>query len=237
MDYTKADDMQNDSQLSGSMDDAVIEYLESRLRDLHTSVPGIIVSFNAAKQTATVQPAIKRIFVEDGPVNLPVCTDVPVKFPGGGGFFLTFPVKAGDECELKFSERAIDFWYQNGAVQLPSEYRMHDLSDAIADVGLNSQPNVIPTLCTTGAELRTRDGSTFLRMEAGTITIQGNVILKGNLTQTGDTTQTGNLTQTGSQTVSGSVTASGDVKAQGTSVHTHTHMNVKAGTDNTGVPN
>lgn len=225
MDYTKADALQSDAQLSGSMDDAVIEYIESRLRDLHTSIPGVIVSFNAAKQTATVQPAIKRIFIEQGPVNLPLCMDVPVKFPGGGGFFLTFPVKPGDECELKFSERAIDFWYQNGAVQLPSEYRLHDLSDAIADVGLNSQPNAIPALCTTGAELRTRDGSTFLRMEAGKITIQGNVVLNGD------------LTQTGSQTVSGSVAASGDVTAEGTSVHTHTHKNVKAGTDNTGVPN
>jgi len=197
MDYTKADALQSDAQLSGSMDDAVIEYIESRLRDLHTSIPGVIVSFNAAKQTATVQPAIKRIFIEQGPVNLPICTDVPVKFPGGGGFFLTFPVKAGDECELKFSERAIDFWYQNGAVQLPSEYRMHDLSDAIADVGLNSQPNVIPNFNATACELRTRDGATLVRVDAGIVTVIGLTINlnggTGGVNITGDVTCEDNL--------------------------------------------
>jgi phage baseplate assembly protein gpV len=225
MDYTKAAALQSDGQLSGSMDDAVIEYIESRLRDVHTCLPGQIVSFDPQKQTAVVQPSIQRIFIAQGPVNLPVCVDVPVKFSGGGGFFLTFCPAAGDECILQFSERAIDFWYQHGGVQLPSEYRLHDLSDAFASVGVNSQPKAIPNLCTTGAELRTRDGSTFVRVEAGTVTIQGNVVI------------TGNLVQTGSQTVSGSVTASGDVKANGTSVHSHTHSGVQSGAANTGVPN
>jgi len=172
-------------------------------------MPGIIVSFDPDKQTAVVQPAIKRIFTEKGAVNLPVCVDVPVAFPGGGDFFLTFPVKAGDECILGFSERAIDNWYASGGSQAPAEYRLHDLSDGIAQVGLNSQPKKLTSLQMTGAELRTRSRSTYIRLEDGTIYIKGNIIHEGN------NTQTGNLTRTGTSTTTGKITGQGGMAVSG----------------------
>jgi hypothetical protein len=150
-------------------------------------------------------------------VNLPLCVDVPVAFPGGGDFFLTFPVKAGDECILMFSERAIDNWYDKGSTQSPSEYRLHDLSDGIAIVGLNSQPHKLANLQTTGAELRTRDRATFFRLEAGTIYVQGNLNITGNLQITGDTNQTG------------TITANADVVGGGKSLKSHTHPDPQGG--------
>ena len=36
--------------------------ISNHMKDVHTSLPGKVVSFNAAKQTASVQPLIKRIF-------------------------------------------------------------------------------------------------------------------------------------------------------------------------------
>lgn len=165
--------LQRDAQQAASPEEAAAAQIDGRLKDLHTMMPGIIVSFDVDKQTAVVQPAIKRIFTERGPVNLPVCVDVPVAFPGGGDFFLTFPVKAGDECILGFSERAIDNWYASGGTQSPAEYRLHDLSDGIAQVGLNSQPNKLAAFNATDVELRTRDGSSFVQMKPdGTITNQ-----------------------------------------------------------------
>lgn len=148
--------IQRDAQVSGGNDEAFAAQIEGMLKDLHTCLPGIIVSFDPVKQTAAVQPTIKRIFTERGAVNLPVCVDVPVAFPGGGDFFLTFPVKAGDECILLFSERAIDIWHEDGGTQPPAEYRLHDLSDGIALVGINSKPNQIPELNAADVELRTR---------------------------------------------------------------------------------
>lgn len=216
--------LDRDQQFASTQEQAHAAQIESRFKDLHTMLPGIIQSFDAAKQTAVVQPAIKRIFTELGPVNLPLCVDVPVAFPGGGDFFLTFPVKAGDECILMFSERAIDNWYDKGGVQLPSEYRIHDLSDGVAIVGLNSQPKKLAALQTTGAELRTRDRATYLRLEAGTIYIKGNLNIQGNLDITGDTNQTG------------TVTASVDVVGGGKHLKTHTHGGVQVGGGVTGPP-
>ena len=133
--------------------------VEAFAANLNTCMPGIIRSFDPDTQTVTVQPAIRRIFREKGPVDLPALVDVPVKFPRGGGFVLTFPIAAGDECLLSFSQRAIDFWWQNGGVQLPSELRMHDISDAFADVGYSSKPNVVKMIRMDAVELRSLDGT------------------------------------------------------------------------------
>lgn len=168
MSDAKWQDMQRDHQLVGS--DAARQTVNSRLVEVHTMLPGIIESFDPDTQTARVQPAIKRIFTEQGPVPIPVCVDVPVEFPGGGDFFLTFPVKPGDECVLAFSERCIDRWHVMGGVQDPDEYRMHSYSDGVARVGLNSQPRKIPSFNPTDAEFRSRDGSVKVQLKPdGTI--------------------------------------------------------------------
>lgn len=206
---------QRDQQLTATQEAAHAAQIDGRLKDLHTCMPGIIASFNPDTQTASVQPAIQRIFTEKGPVNLPLCVDVPVAFPGGGDFFLTFPVKKDDECILFFSERCIDFWHEKGGVQLPAEYRLHDLSDAFAQVGVNSQPKKLTALQMDGAELRTRSRSTYIRLTEGTIYVKGNIIHEGNTTQTGNVTQTGNITQTGSMTLTGDTARTGATTTSG----------------------
>lgn len=165
--------IQRDQQQAATPEEAHAAQIEGRLKDLHTCMPGVIVAFDPATQTAQVQPAVQRIFTEKGAVNLPVCVDVPVQFPGGGDFFLTFPVKAGDECILWFSERAIDNWHTTGGTAPPAEYRLHDLSDGMAMVGLNSQPRRIPGFSDSATQLRSRSGEFYLEItSAGKIRIQ-----------------------------------------------------------------
>jgi len=156
---TKQAAAQRDEQQDATLESAIRTHVRAAIMDTHTCLPGIIKKFYPETQTATVQPAIQQIFVEQGAVSLPLCVDVPVQFPSGGNFVLTFPVEPEDECLLVFSERAIDFWWDRGRVQLPSEYRLHDLSDAFAIVGVSSKPRKLPAFSTTGVELRTRDGS------------------------------------------------------------------------------
>jgi hypothetical protein len=201
--------VQRDQQVTATPEEAAAAQIEGRLKDLHTCLPGIIESFDPDTQTASVQPAIQRIFTTKGAVNLPLCVDVPVAFPGGGDFFLTFPVARGDECILFFSERCIDFWHAQGGVQLPAEYRLHDLSDAFAQVGVNSQPKKLTALQMTGAELRTRSRSTYIRLEDGTIFIKGNIVHEGNVHQTG------NLEREGTSTTSGLITGAGGMAIEG----------------------
>lgn len=84
---------------------------------------------------------------------------------------------------------------------------------------------------TDGAELRTRDRSTFIRLT------NGKIYIKGDIEHVGNTKQTGNLDQTGNTTSSGTVTGQTDVIAAGKSGKGHTHGNVQPGSGNTGTPN
>ena len=162
MDGEDAELIDVDLQLEAGAESAAAAHAEARQLDLHTFLPGIIQSYDETKQTVTVQPAISRIF-ETGPVSLPLCVDVPVVFPAGGGMVMTFPIAKNDECLLVFAERAIDNWWDRGGVQLPSEFRLHDLSDGFAIVGISSKPRFLTGVNTTACELRTRDGSLVLR--------------------------------------------------------------------------
>jgi hypothetical protein len=166
--------------------EAMQTHLDGRQAQIHTSMPGKIVSFDPAKMTATVQPAIQGINTKvDGtraPVTLTTVSDVPVHFPAGGGYTLTFPVKPGDECMLVFMERSIDNWHQQGGVQTPSDHRMHDINDCIAHVGLRSQPNVIPALSTTSVQMRSDGGGDYVEVSAAGITVKtaGTITLQGS---------------------------------------------------------
>lgn len=214
-DSTLLNQIQNDGSSAADQ-----QYLRSsilsELKNVHTMLPGIISKYDATLQTVEVQPSIKRIFIGQGAVNLPLCVDVPVVFPQGGNFAITFPIAAGDECLIFFSERAIDYMFEFGGIQEPSEYRMHDLSDGFAFIGFNSKPRKLSSVQTDGAELRTRDRSKYLKITADGFIINGNITLTGNITQTG------------------SITSTGDHTAQGTSLHTHTHSDPQGGS--TGQP-
>jgi len=191
---------------------------------LRVSLPGIVQSFDPATCTCTVQPAIAGQGVDEkGQIQsapLPLLTDVPLIFPRGGGCTITFPVKAGDECLVVFSDRCIDFWWQNGGVQEPVDPRQHDLSDAFAIVGPQSQAQKISGISTTSVQVRTDDGSNFIELMQG-----GNVNITTPL-----------LTVNGNVQVNGTVTSTGDQVAKGISQTGHVHSGVQSGNSQTGGP-
>lgn len=140
---------------------------DGRQAELWTALPGIVQSFDPVAHTVTVQLCIKgSITGPDGKttqVNLPVLPDVPVVFPHGGGFSLTYPLKNGDEVLVVFGARCIDAWWQSGGVQAEAELRMHDLSDGLAIPGPWSQARKLdPPMHTEHVQLRTDDGKAYV---------------------------------------------------------------------------
>ena len=204
------------------------------LPQMRVAMPGIIQSFDPDTVTCTVEVALRGI-VGDGSTELKPLVDVPVIFPRGGGCTLTFPVKEGDECLLIFADRCIDFWWQSGGVQETVDPRQHDLSDAFAIVGPQSQARKISGISTSAVQLRTDDGAAFVEVAAGhnitiktpgqltataeggttitspTITLNGNVTINGNLVS-------GNGRKRRTATMLGPVTVTNDVTASGISV-------------------
>lgn len=146
---------------------AALKGLQSRM---WTALPCIVVDYSAAKMTCTLQPAVQGQTQDVDQnwknVNLPVLQDVPVQFPSGGNFVMSFPITAGDEGVAIFSSRCIDSWWSSGGVQPQAEYRMHHLSDAMFVPGIFSQARKVANINTTDVQLRTKDGMTKISISA-----------------------------------------------------------------------
>ncbi len=159
---------------------------------LNCHAVGIVKSFSALKQTANVQIAYKRSFLErdpDGTYSLkskdyPLVIDCPVIFLGNKTAGLTIPVEVGDECLLLFNDRDIDNWYtgnQGAPVNTP---RLHSLTDGFALVGVRSRPQMITDFNTDGAELFYKGNKIIITEDDITLNLpDGQTVLK--VTKTG----------------------------------------------------
>ena len=222
-----------------------------------TALPAIVRKVDLNKQTLEAEPSVQlRIRQADQSftwVTIPVCVDCPIIFPSGGGYTLTFPVTVGDECLLLFSSRCIDSWWQLGGVQRVPEFRMHDLSDGFALVGIRSQPRVLtPAPLATGVELRKDDHSAYINIDGSDIhlytTGNNHIYSSGNnhIYSSGNTdvVAVGRLTLAATHVViSGPLEVYGDVVTHGTLINnskdvgsTHKHSGVRSGGDTSGNP-
>jgi hypothetical protein len=211
--------------------------------DIRVAIPGIIKSFNATKQTVEVQVAIRERVVIDGVLSwetIPILVDVPIVIPRAGGYMLTLPIEAGDECLVVFADACIDAWYQSGDVQNQIDRRRHDLSDGFAIIGTWSQPNVIANYSTDKAQLRNEAGTSKVELDDTTINLTTTGII--NLTAATLNIQVAamnmNADGTGAVAIKGQ-TISIDSTANATTIEgrdflVHHHTGVSTGSGNTG---
>ena len=167
---------------------------------------------------------------------------MPVYYPSGGGFTLTFPIAAGDECIVLFNDRQIDNWLATGAGKPPIVGRAHDLSDGLALVGIRNNTRALTAVSTTTTQLRSDAGTTYVEIAGGGIV---NVVAPTGMTITSPTvTITGIIAVQNVNSLSnpcsinGTINATGDVVAQtgGTNISltNHKHHGVTTGLGDTG---
>lgn len=215
----------------GLSDDVTKEAIRHALLDVHTCLPGIITSFNPESQTATVKIALKKNL--NGVISeVPELPEVPVVFPRGGGYVLTFPIQPGDGCMVHFSERSIDNWYLDGGMADPGDNRMFDLSDAICVPGLVSAGEKIPEYSPDDVNLRNLDGTARVGINpggdieytnpGGSVKLSASGVFEINATTI---KLNGNVESTGTFTNNGT-----DISS------THRHSGVQTGGGNTNVP-
>ena len=175
-------------------------------QDFNAVKIGIIEEFYPETLTAKVKLASKKLvgLNVDGsqvlrdypPIFAKICYCTP---------FATFPLTAGMECVLLFSDREIETWYINGGQNSEKYPRMHDMTDAIAIVGIRSLPQMIqiltdclhlfygqsalqlkaeqtilnsPQIDINGANAINATGAT-ITLEGDTVNINGNLIING----------------------------------------------------------
>lgn len=180
--------------------------------------PGIIQSWNQTDQTVTVLVAIRERVVQDGRVSheeVPVLVDVHLCMYRCGGYALTFPVTAGDECLLFFSDRCYDSWWQSGGVQNQMDRRYHDLSDAFCVPIAWSQPRKITGYSSNSVQLRNEAGTGKVEVAGAVVNVVGTTV---------------NVTGSSQVNISGAT----NTVIEGRNFLNHTHKNVQTGGGSTG---
>ena len=133
------------------------------------------------KKLMGLNPDGSQILEEYPPIYAKVCYCNP---------FCTFPLTQGMECILLFNDRELETWFINGGSNIQSYPRMHDLTDAIAIVGIRSLPQMIQILTdclhlfygTSRLQLKESEAdisSGTINLQADTININGNLIING----------------------------------------------------------
>ncbi len=142
--------------------------IDDALGELHVGMPARVESYSTTTQKCSVQPLIWRVYeTEDGDraaERLPVITDVPVCFPGAGGWRLTFPISRGDTVWLEFASASLALWLQRGGEVDPEDPRRHVLSDAVAFPGVRDFAHALSGVSSSSMVLG--DGSTQIEITA-----------------------------------------------------------------------
>lgn len=119
-----------------SMADAIRNAVLYQLLNIHTAMPGKVVSYDYTSKKAQIQPMVDKKYTDGTTEPMPVLNNVPVIFPFAGGASITFPVNPGDFCLVICCERSIDNFLAQGQQSPPTDPRKFDLSDGVAIMGL-----------------------------------------------------------------------------------------------------
>jgi hypothetical protein len=97
---------------------------------VHTSFPGVVVSYDPNTRRADIQPSLKRRLPNGSFMDLAVISDVPVRYPGNKKYTIHFPLEEGDEVEVSVCERSTDSWRDTGGKGIedtdPRRFSMND---------------------------------------------------------------------------------------------------------------
>jgi hypothetical protein len=202
------------------MDDPVESFrtgVEGVLSETQTALPGIVQDFDPKECTCSIQVSVQvKVYTSDGKWkwhNISLLTHVPVVFPHGKGFALTFPISKDDEALVVFSSRCYSAWWDKGGIQIQDEMRLHDIGDGFAIVGPFSRPKVLQNISTDTVQLRNQDGSCYLELAAGGVI---NIVAPGGLN------------------IKGTTVADKEGTFNGHTVGAHTHIDPQGGV--TGTP-
>lgn len=133
------------------------------------------------KKNIGLNPDGSQILREYPPIYAKVCYCNP---------FTTFPLTQGMECIVLFNDREIETWFINGGSNIQAYPRMHDLTDAIAIVGIRSLPMMIQVLTDClhlfygNSSLQIKEAETDLNsatinITGDTVNINGHLVING----------------------------------------------------------
>lgn len=160
---------------TNSWADGVGSVAQNERDDMWGPMPGVVVSYDAAKQTANVRPLIKKKKWDGSDLGLPELQEVPIDFASSGSGAITQPVPVGTRVVLTPQMRSMENYDAEDAGNL-SDSRSFNLSDVRASLtGGNSASKPLKDVDPDNTHIRAdADGKYGVRLSPdGKIKIEG----------------------------------------------------------------
>ena len=94
-------------------------------------LPAKVIKYDRDTNRVQVQMLITLITTDGSQIPRPQIASLPVLLLGGGGFFLSFPLQAGDLGWVMANDRDISLFLQSYAQSPPNTARVKSFSDAV----------------------------------------------------------------------------------------------------------
>ncbi len=162
------------------------DMVRNEINKVHTALPGEIIEVDPESGFCTVQPK-GQLHISgrtERVLDFPPIAEVPMLFPYSktAGAEFAFPVKAGDDCLIVFSEQALEYWLGTG---LQNSALKHSLSNAICIPGLMKElPDGMREAIETDSVI-VRKGESKVSISGDGICLAGDVTINGNLSVNG----------------------------------------------------
>lgn len=119
-----------------SFSEAVNSHIKSALKDLYTTMPGIVEKVYVVDGVTVidVQPALHWVSPDNRTFKEQVLKEVIVQWPSAGGCYITFPIEKGDSVMLHFAMKdCVDWKTGDGSAPVaPRTKRLHSVNDVFA---------------------------------------------------------------------------------------------------------
>ena len=175
------------------MPQAIRFFGDQLLKQVHTALPGIVLSYDSQKSRARVQPATDLLFTDGTTQARAAILDVPVLHQCSRRYLLHVPLEPDDPVWLMFSQRSLANFKRTLQRSAPLTEDIMSEQDAVAIPGFTPL-NITPQ---NGLTMQTTDGTTFVSLENGSVTINAitvtinglnvNAHTHGGVTAGGDT--------------------------------------------------
>lgn len=150
--------------------------IEEMINNIHTILPGKILSYDSKRGFAKVQPQGKFKTPDDQYLDYPIISEVPIVLieDPDTDISVSRPIVPGQGCILFFAEKALDDWYYG---RLTAGEIKFDLTNAIVIPGLFNRPskNTAEAISKDAVIVRNKNSSVTVQSTTITVDSAGNV--------------------------------------------------------------
>lgn len=216
--------VERDPANDGSLGGVLKGIFKKVLQGIEGQLPATVISYNRVTNLAVIQPQIHVLATSGATVQRGQLAAIPVLALGGGGFCITFPLKAGDTGWIEASDRDISLYMQNSSAAPPNTDRLHSFSDG------RFIPDAFAKYTFSGDDeadmvIQSFDGQTKIALGADHVNIKSTNVKV-----------TGNFEVTGTSLLTGPVTAPAGATIAEIPFDSHKHPGVMTGPNETGGP-